>query len=515
MRLLLTTRHRVLPMLLALGTAAACGTTVPVAQVAGDAPPRQSTGLDVPAEVLGPAPAAPGAGPAAGGIVSGPAGPVRTGGNGAARTGTGPTSGGQPAEAAGAGPVGRAADRRPVRVGILYTNNDAAEQFDVNNNTSFTPREAFEAFVAAWNARGGLAGRKIEPTYAELRSSSTTYAADLQAACERFTEDAQVAFVIGSSGIFFQSYAECLADRRTPMFSADYAMGDDIALRAASSVFTPTTITADARARVVLQRLTAAGRFTSKDKLGAVVEGCPFNERAYDRTVVPVAKRLGLTIAERFVSRCFEGIDDFGGLASDMQNAVLRFQTAGVTQVVLVSGGAEANMMLLFATAADAQGYQPGYGLTSGAIPAVQEANTPRSQLANAVGVGWAPALDTNRSATLRTARIAECVRDLQTGAGLAPASSADRFTAFSICDAFALADAVLRRTRGAADLTSIGSAVTSLRNSFLAATVVASRTDFSGGRRTAPAVGQLFAWSAECGCFDYTPAPQFSLLAG
>jgi hypothetical protein len=40
---------------------------------------------------------------------------------------------------------------------------------------------------------------------------------------------------------------------------------------------------------------------------------------------------------------------------------------------------------------------------------------------------------------------------------------------------------------------------------------VLAERTDFRNGRRTAPSAGRVFAWSQSCSCFDYT-GPSFAI---
>lgn len=138
------------------------------------------------------------------------------------------------------------------------------------------------------------------------------------------------------------------------------------------------TMTIDDRIRVQFERSTVAQQLTPADRIGVVVEGCPYNTRSYTRTVAPTAKRLGLTITDRVDARCFQGFNDFGGLAWDMGNAVLRLSSRGANKVVFVSGSFEGNLMLLFGTAAESQGYRPGYALTSAAASALQETSTPR-----------------------------------------------------------------------------------------------------------------------------------------
>lgn len=474
---------------------AGCGTTVPLTsqqvqqQQEQQLAPRDGLGSGPSASL---APVTPGGGPVVGG-------PGRTP-SGAAGPAGAPTTSAVPLP-----PQGRAPARGPLSLGILYTINDAAAGAGVDNGNSFTPEGAYKGLVRAWNARGGLAGRRIEPVYAAIRSSSSSLASDLEAACQTFTKDNKVAAVLASTGIYLESFGACLAKASTPLIAGDYAMGDDTALAAAPGYLTPSTVTTDTRLRVLLERMAAAGRMTRSDRLGVVVESCAFDQRTYERTVAPVARRLRLTIAEKVETRCFSQIGDLAGQASDLQNAVLRFSTRDVTQVLFVSGSVEGNLMLYFATAAEAQGYHPRYALTSAVAATIQEANTPEGQLENAAGVGWLPSLD--RSAdSARTPPQTACLADLRKGAGVTPASGADRFFAFSTCDAFALYDAALRRTAGHTPQAEVVAAVHSLGTTFAPASTPAA--DFSGTRRTGPRQGRVFAWATGCGCFDYTGSP-------
>ena len=475
---------------------AGCGSTVKVGAAGTSGADSGSLGLT---------PAVPGATPSPGQDVTSGSAPVGSTASSASTSQRATSGPGQPT--LGPGTVqGPTTNRRTLSLGILYTNNDAAASVGVNNGNTFTLRTSFEALVKAWNGRGGLVGRTIVPVFAEIKSSSTAIGSDLQAACTKFTQDNHVAAVLSSTGIFFESFVQCLTRAHTPMISADYALGDDDALAAAPGLVAATTITVNDRFARMLEQLTVSGRLRSTDKLGIVVEGCPFNVRAYERTVVPVAKRLGVAIADRFDARCFQSLPDLGGLASEMQNAVLRFKARGVTQVAFVSGAVEGNFMFLFATAAQSQSFQPNYALTSAVAAQVQEKNTPKAQLARAVGYGWLPTLDSTRSAFARPVQRA-CIADLRNG-GLTPASATDRDIAFNTCDTFSLYNAALTVTNGLTDQGSVLSAVHSLGSSFTGAETYGGVSDFRGGRRTGPGQGRLFAWSTSCGCFDYTGQP-------
>lgn len=397
---------------------------------------------------------------------------------------------------------------------MIYTfNDDAAAAAGVDNGNTFTSKAAFDAMVKAYNARGGVAGRRIVPVSVELSSNSTSLESDLQAACDKFTQDEHVAVVFSAIGLFSEVFSQCLAKAGTPQITGDYSLGDTRALAAVPTLLAVTTLSVDDRATAVLKHMTSVRRLTRADKLGVVVEGCAYNVRAYNQTLEPLAKRLGVPVAERVESRCFEDIGDLGGLGGDMQNAVLRFQTRGITHVTFVSGSVEGNAMFLFATAAETQGYHPTYLLTSAAIAAVQETNTPKAQLANAYGVGWIPSIDTSHS-PLSGAAGKRCLHDLSAASGINPQSAADRYYAASTCDVFALYDAALRLDRGASDARAVMGAVASLGTGFAAAASFGESTDFRNGRRTGASQARMFAWSAGCSCFNYAGQP-FSLVAG
>jgi len=394
-----------------------------------------------------------------------------------------------------------------LSVGIITTNNDAAAGAGIDNGNTFTPRRAYTAVVAAWNARGGVAGRKVEPVYVELRSSSSNVSSDLAGACSTFTQDHHVAVVLSTTGFFDEGFTQCLARARVPLVASDYALGDGQALRAASTLIAPSTLTTDERSSLLLQRFASTGRLTRASRLGVVVEGCSYTQRTYDRTVAPLAKQLGLTIAGHEETRCFQGIQDLGGQAAELQSVVLQFQSSQVTDVLFVTGGMEGNLMLLFATAAESQQYHPHYALTSGVSAVIQEGNPPVAQLQNAAGLGWLPDIDSDRTRPTRPAQL-QCLGDLRRG-GMSPVSAADRLYGFTACDSVSLLAAALRLTSGSA--AGLVGAMSSLGRGFVAASTYGGATDFSSGRRTGASTGRVFAWQTGCGCFDYT-GPVFPL---
>lgn len=487
---------------LALAAVTGCGSTVQQQTLQTGAAPLGGdglgTGLQAPQAVGDDAAAGGVADPAAPQGVDAPAG-VRVE-PGAPATGSGadaPAPGDPPAAGTAPAPT---RDSSPLALGLLYVNNDAAAGAGVDNGTTFGPRRVLEALVAATNAKGGLAGRRVVPTYYELRSSSSSFAADLQAACARFAEDAKVSIVISLLGLAEEQLSACLAKSGIVHVNGSYGLGDRSSIEGQPLTVSPSALGADRRLAALLERMKAAGHLTASSRIGVLVEGCPFNERAVERTLTPAAKQLGLDVVSIRSTRCFGGINDLSGLASDAQGAVLDFNSQRVDRVVFVSA-VEGNLMLVFATAAESQGYRPGYALSSLVIPNVIQDNVPQSQLTDAKGMGWLPALDDAGDVTPTPAADA-CVATLKSQ-GLTPTTRSDHFFAFAPCDAFRLTDQVLRQTAGSTDRWNAG--LDAVGSSFAGAATVEGRTDFRDGRRDGPARARTFAWNASCSCFRYT----------
>lgn len=498
---------------LTLSAVVACGTTVPQQATlggtgqpgAGAAPGEAGDGLTLPEDGLAPEAAVgePDGGGASGGGDSGPGAEVPVPDGSSAGPSGGTTAGAADApDAQGAAPAPGAADTRPLRVGLLYVNNDAAASAGVDNGNSFGPRRALEALVKATNAEGGLAGRQLQPTYAEIRSSSSSYAADLQAACSRFVEDAKTPLVLSFLGLTSDQFNACLGSAGVAHVNGSYGLGDITSLRAHATTVSIEALSVDRRSKAALERLAAAGFLTRASRIGVVVEDCPFNTRGYERTFLPTAKRLGLNVVDTQSVRCFGGLNDLGGQASDAQSAVLRFASQGVDRVMFVSS-LEANVLLVFTNAAESQGYRPGYGLTSLALANVLKDNVPTAQLVNAKGVGWLPVLDDTAPTLTPTAAAQACVKKVR-AQGVVPTSRADHFTVFSQCDAFGLAEAALERSRGATSPAAWSAALDAVGTSLLGAATLEGRTDFRDGRREGPAVGRVFGWDRGCSCFRY-----------
>ena len=477
--------------------AAGCGTTVDTATLrAGQPGAAGGEGLSVPSPgAVASVPGRPGVplGSAAGGtgsvvapgVVSGTPGVV-AGSRGVPGGGTGATT-------------------APIQLGILYSVNDGAQSAGVDNGNTFTVSRAVRALVASWNKTGGIGGRRIDPVYAEVHSASNDYDSQFQAACSAFTEDHHVAAVLTSDGFYSETLLTCLTKAGVPVVSGDYAAPDRKGAGQYPYYISPLMPLGNTRVVDQVNRLKASGFLTASNKIGVVIEGCPIDRRVFADALVPALRNAGLTLTTSSEARCFMSLQDFGGMASDTQNAVLAFRSQGVDRVMFVSEAAEGNLVLLFAEAADAQHYTPGYALDSVALPAILADNLPQSQLVNMRGLGWIPSVDSQVRSDLRpNASGKRCLARLA-DQGVQATSNADFYTAYSVCDGFAFLDTSLRTTRGDAGAGAVLASLDAIGSSFVAATTVDGRVTVSRARRTGAGAVRMFAYGGSCGCFHYT----------
>jgi ABC-type branched-subunit amino acid transport system substrate-binding protein len=481
---------------------AGCGTTVRTSTLQSSPGARSGDGLSAPQGSTGaplPGAAAPGGlatgpGGAGPGVVPAPGGGIAPGSPGGTAGGTTTTT--------------SARITSPIEVGILYSVNDGAESAGVDNGNTFSTSRAVHAMVASYNRTGGIGGRQIKPVYAEVHSASNDYDSQFQAACAAFTQDHHVSFALVFDGFYSETLLACLTKAAVPIVGGDYTAPDRTDAEQYPYYVTPIVPLADTRYADEVQRMTMSGFLTGKSRVGVVIEGCPIDDRVYKNALEPALHRARLTIAATTRTRCFMSLPDFGGMASDTQSAVLAFRQQNVDRVMFVSEAAEGNLVLVFAEAADAQKYTPGYVLDSTGSPAVLAANLPASQLANTRGVGWIPALDTQDRGQLRPGAASRACLGRFEQLGLQAVSSADFYTAYATCDGFGFADAVLRASRGNSATAAVLAALDVVGRRYAAATTVDGSVAVSRARRAGAGAGRLFAFGTSCSCFAYTGGP-------
>jgi hypothetical protein len=398
-------RARVLTVLLVMALTA-CGSTLQPGQtqLSGGTTDLSGDGLAVGTSTEGPAalsseglPLDGGTGTGtdvAGAAAPGAAGPG-AGGGGAGTSGAAGNGGGASGSAATRGAAGTG----PLRIGIVVVDISALAAVFGSEEDGNT--ESFHrAFIKHLNDTGGIAGRKVEGEFITVDIASD-YNAEGQRACEHFTQDNKVDIVFPNA-FSNEVMLACLARNGiaaldTQLWTNDRAHIDH------PNWFTPVGMRVDRYATTAIDVSVKQGLLKRGDKLGVLYEDCPWGGRVYREVVQPAAARYGVT-TEQATVKCIENlVSDLGPVTNQSRSAVLRFQSANVTHVLVLSA-AEGFVVGQFSKTASDQRYYPKYALTSNAWPYNNaDGDGPvafaRDQLPNMAGIGFVPFMDVGMKA--------------------------------------------------------------------------------------------------------------------
>lgn len=520
-----TRRARRLAALLAVALASGCAST---AQVGLNGGPVESL---APTDGLGPAPGSPttddGLSPSAPGT---PGDPTQPGaGPGTAPFGPGPAGGGDGPSAGSdrrtaslvAGPGVTATT---IAVGVPYTaNGDAANAaIGAEGLTAGDQKANNQAVIDEINAQGGVAGRKLVPVFhAYDATSSESRASQDQAACEAFTRDAKVLLVLGAG--LTEVFAACMEKAGVSIVNTGVIVNLDRAeFRRSPHLYDLNTMTQERMMAELVRALQRQQWFTGWNtatgsaspavpvKLGVLSYDKPSWSRPLRSTLLPALKAAGHAVAPDDVRevRFIDNNAELAELAADVQSAILRFQSSGVTHVVILD--ASALMTIVYSQAATNQGYFARLGVNSATgMQALQDTGIDGNRVfAGALGLGWLPALDLPRAESARYANAAtkRCLELIERRTGQTFDSTNAASIALGTCDSLFFFDDVASAAAAAAtprlDRTGLRLAVEALGDRFQSAFV--GRTRFAPGRQDAVETGYDLAWDTSCTCARY-----------
>lgn len=304
-----------------------------------------------------------------------------------------------------AGSSGRGFTKREIRIGYATQKDAETLGKQIGAGVDFGDQEAIaKAIVKDINARGGVAGRKLELVFFDIKSAESTQDPNrvAQAACERWTKDTQVFAAISlATSINNDTLFSCMAKRQTPLVLNDVGMHDAARLAPYSGyVYAPSVPALERLVPTWLQRAKSQGYFkggwdtvagrsgTTPRKIGLLHTNNPaLGADKFGSIAERALAKQGLPVAAKY-----QHSGNMSTVSGDMSQAVLRFQQAGVTHVVADS------MVFFFMQAAESQNYRPRYALTSfHAITAIQDTAS-RRQLTGALGVGYVPTIDVDNA---------------------------------------------------------------------------------------------------------------------
>ncbi len=391
--------------------------------------------------------------------------------------------------------------RTPITVGVLKYGQAAGASIGASNGDTFTTGNAFDALIKSLNSQGGVAGRMIKPVAYEVNPSSTNYETAGATACTRFSQDNHVAVAVTVSQYYSESYEKCLSNAGIPAIESDYATPDTTDQAKYPLLFNPSGLNIDRRVSAMLTTSAKTGWLSKKDTLGVLVEDCTSNKRAYARTIVPVARQLGISQFSQTFS-CFSGFGDLGAVTTQLSSAMLRMRSQGATKLLVVSAF-EATWLLLMAQQNNSQGWYPGYVLSSASGIGAVASNFSKRQLVNMRGAGWLPSVDITVAPAL-TSNQRRCLTLLR-GGGVSPkAGGSDYNSAYAACDTFFFLEALLQRSRGQSGAQSLRSAAESLGSTYSSPLTIDGRTAFRSSQHDGPTTIRPFGYVEACSCFRY-----------
>ena len=496
------TRHHGRVRLAAAGIVALCATAcaVPADRDVGELAALPAAVDEAFAAAAGPEPApgegslaAPegGAGPIAGGAADAPAVPVAP--DAPAAPGRRRTAGTAPRPAATGAPA-------TIAVGFQVSKN-VTGAFAAVGAEGEPPEERriVDALVAWANQHGGIAGRRIVPVVHETDPTAGSFATQAQAACADFTEDHRV-FAVASSPVGGNdALLACMAQKGTPLLEQNHWLFDDDYYRRFGSVlYQPGKARPDRWVPAWVDGLAAQGYF--KDAvLGLVRFDAPVFERLHTRLLVPRLRRHGVRPAAEVAIRTPGGVSDFGAMAAEINSAILRFRTAGVTHVMILENAAV--MSFFWMPQAESSGFRPRYGMSSAGSPTTISNQAPAAQLARAVGVGWSPPVDVYDAQHPGGNPIWETCMAIIRAAGLSTGYKSQGYYVQPHCDSLFF----LRAAMAAApsfDRAGLRAGAAALGEDYQSP--FAHRTRLGPGRTDGAAAWRAFAFDDACACWRY-----------
>ena len=507
-----TRRPQRLAAVLTAGLLAACGTTVPNAASGS----LRSDGLTPSGTAAQPG--------ATGSALSSVGGPQVHGATARPQSlqAAGPSLTAAPGAAAGGPAPAAGRVTAPIQIGFLAAASEslvldgsasatsassqaATSAVGAKAGTSETPQDAMAYFVRTLNAHGGLAGRKIQVVSAFIDPMKSNYETEAAAACATFTQDHHVAVVFSVEDLYYsESFSACLAKSRVPELVALRGGTDAQTLAKYPLLVSPTAPTVERRYHALVSGLTGNGFLTAKNKVGVVVEDCPYDQAVFTSTIEPDLKAHGMTVNRRDVG-CVHGFGDAAAFIGSVQAQVLPLASAGVDRVMFVSGF-EGLAAEFFEKQASSQGYRPYYALTTDADAGDNSMAFNAEAMSRVQGVGWAPLYD---SAPLLPGGPA-AQRCHQMWKGYSPSAERGNMANNQMtCEEFFLLEAGLERDGASSQPTALVSGILGLGTGYDSPLSLGGGTHYGRGRKDGPAEFATYGFKASCTCFVYTSAPR------
>jgi hypothetical protein len=495
---------------LSIALVAGCGSTVEPSTVQTIGP---INGLGVPSVSIGggtaPAQSAPGTTTSPG--VSASTAPTARGGGQVTPVVTSPAGGTATSSAPGVTttPTGTHSTHAPVEtgpitVGFLTTATSNSSQYGASLGNTITETSADQALVDAINKKGGIDGRQLKVVFAHTDTGSTNWDNDFQAACETFTQDHHVDAVLGYEFTYEPDFESCLAKQGIPHLTDGFNVPGSAELAQYPMFWSLDVPTIGARSIAKFQGAISTGFLTTKNKLGVLLDDCPGTQSAWKDQVLPFLQAHHIDVATTFTAGCSTGNN--AGVTSeigDLTNGLLKFRSAGVDRISFVAVS-EAPVLYLASIAANAQGYKPGWIVSSLGQLAIIGGEAPMPQMQNTRGFGWLPSQDVPPAYAPKNNAAQNRCLSLLKSQNVHPRSAADYGYAYNACEAMFVYEKALQLDGGNTDGQAVSNAIGNI-GSFESTLNLEGKSTFTSARRNdAPLIYKPINWDGNCHCFRY-----------
>ena len=399
----------------------------------------------------------------------------------------------------------------PIQIGVLIT--DTAAEAARNGVSIVSPvRDAAHALIAAVNARGGMAGRKVEVVDDAIEFTSPNHDTAFQAICQKFTRDNHVQAVLYDGIIYNDSFNTCLTDAKVPILymsgSGSSPVGDETDLKNNPGMFVVDGVNLDRRIESIMNKALVSNYLPSGSKIGVVLEDCPYDQRAYDNTLKPIADQHKVTLVKGAV-KCAHGYADNAPSLAQIQNFALKFKSEGVGSVMFLTTY-ENGLVYYLAQGAHTQHWTPQYLLFRQQGFAQVMKIYPPEQLTKMRGFGGIPLSDLTNPPAAPAAQAAvqqKCLADARAN-GQAAQKLTDQITVYQVCDVVRLLQQGLTNSGGQGGTDALVPAIEKIGTSFISALDLNGATQFGPGRHDGLQLTATSAYDSACKCFSYTGGP-------
>ncbi|HVV76745.1 MAG TPA: hypothetical protein VHC43_11975 [Mycobacteriales bacterium] len=281
------------------------------------------------------------------GLIAKPTGPASPGATHTAPTASTPSA-----------PVKRGGP--PIRVGFVI--QDASGANALLGTAVPTTSNARQEQIAKWlvayvNSHGGVAGRKIVPSFKAVSATSTEQSR--VASCQAMAQDQHLEAVIDANEYLEDDGWACFA--RNHVDYLGNATGTDEAFMASHAPYVTTTDMALNRQMAAAVSGANQLGFLKGQKVGVILPDTPEAHNDYARVMGPALSHLGISPNVRYISGTNET-----SLTAQTDNAELAFATSGVKRIFFFEN---IIVYLAFTSEASSEHYHPLY-----AFPDFEEA---------------------------------------------------------------------------------------------------------------------------------------------